>query len=57
MYQQFMSLQDEFFTLSTLAKASVDKLEESILQAHKAVDTRAKLFIFVIYDRTILIYL
>ena len=48
MYQQFMSLQDGFFTLSTSAKASIDKREESILQAHKVVDTRAKLFIFVI---------
>ena len=37
-----------FFTLSASAKASVDKLEESILQADKAVDTGAKLFIFVI---------
>ena len=36
-------------SLSTSAKASVDKLMVSTLQAHKTVNLRADQFIFVIY--------
>ena len=45
---KYLHFRDEFFTLLISAKTSVDKLEESILQADKAVDTGVKLFIFVI---------
>ena len=42
-------------SLSTSAKASVDKLEVSILQGHKAVDVLANQFILCVGSMTVLV--